>query len=248
MNEKYLIETLSRYNGVKFPEYYSIDEQIRALFNITMPQNLDNEFYVKQDEYLQDILSRKKIIDAKSILKEKRIALYLGDITLIQADAIVNAGNSILLGCFQPLHYCIDNAIHTFAGLEVRRDLFYEMQGKKEENGKCRVTKGYNLPSRYIFHTVGPIVNGNPTKQDEEDLKNCYLSCLKKTDEMHLENIVFCSIATGLYSFPIEKASKIAIKTIKNYLKETKSKLKVIFDLFSKGDYKVYERELSRES
>lgn len=247
MNEEYLIETLSSVNGVKVPESENKNQLIRALMNITMPVNLDGEFYQKQDEYLQGLLSKKKITKATDILAGKQIAIYLGDITEIEADAIVNACNSALLGCFVPGHHCIDNAIHSFAGLEVRRDLMNGLQGKEEPNGRCRVTSGYNLPSKFIFHTVGPMVTGQVTKKDEEDLKNCYLSCLKKADEMGLKTLVFCSISTGLYAFPIEHASKIAYSTVTDYLKSTNSKLCVIFDLFSKGDYEVYER-LSKEN
>lgn len=246
MNEEYLINYLENYNNVKFEKLQKNQDKIRALMNITIPVSLSDEFYKKQDEYLQNLLAEKTIASADEILEDKQIALFLGDITTIKADVIVNAGNSDLLGCFAPLHYCIDNAIHSFGGLQIRRDLMSLMQGKKEANGKCKVTKAYNLPCKYVFHTVGPIFNGTITKQMEADLTNCYLSCLQKADEMKLKNIVFCSISTGIFGFPIEKASKIAISTVKEYISKTNSKLKVIFDLFSKGDYEVYERELKR--
>ena len=244
MNEEYLINYLENYNNVKFEKLQKNQDKIRALMNITIPVSLSDEFYKKQDKYLQNLLAEKTIASADEILGDKQIALFLGDITAIKADVIVNAGNSDLLGCFTPLHYCIDNAIHSFGGLQIRRDLMSLMQGEKEENGKCKVTKAYNLPSKYVFHTVGPIFRGFITKQMEADLTNCYLSCLQKADEMGLKNIVFCSISTGVFGFPIEKASKIAINTVKEYISKTNSKLKVIFDLFSKGDYEVYEREL----
>lgn len=243
MNEEFLINYLEDYNKTRFDYIQNKQDKIRALMNITIPNNLSEGFYKKQDEYLQDLLKNKKIIYASDILKNNQIALFLGDITTINADAIVNAGNSQLLGCFAPLHYCIDNAIHSFGGLQIRRDLIDIMQGGKEANGKCKVTKAYNLPCKYIFHTVGPIFRGVITKMIEIDLLNCYLSCLKKADEMGLKNIVFCSISTGVFGFPIEKASKIAINTVKNYLKETNSKLKVIFDLYSQKDYEMYENE-----
>ncbi len=246
MNEEYLISFLEKYNNVKFEKLQNNQDKIRALMNITMPASLSDEFYKKQDEYLQNLLAGKTIINVDEILGNKQIALFLGDITTIKADAIVNAGNSDLLGCFAPLHYCIDNAIHSFGGLQIRRDLMSLMQGKKEADCRCKVTKAYNLPCKYIFHTVGPIFNGIITKQMEIDLTNCYLSYLQKADEMKLNNIVFCSISTGVFGFPIEKASKIAISTVKEYLNKTNSKLKVIFDLFSKKDYEVYERELER--
>lgn len=244
MNEEFLINYLEDYNKVKFDNIQNKQDKIRGLMNITMPISLNNEFYQKQDEYLKDLLKRKTMFNASDILKNNQIALFLGDITTIKADAIVNAGNNELLGCFVPLHYCIDNAIHSFGGLQIRRDLIKIMNGSKEANGKCKVTKSYNLPCEFVFHTVGPIFNGIITRQMEIDLENCYLSCLKQADELKLNNIVFCSISTGVFGFPIEKASDIVINTVKNYLKQTKSKLKVIFNLFSQKDYDVYARKL----
>ena len=211
--------------------------------NITMPYDLSDEYYKRQDNILKDLFSKKEIIDISSF--KDGISLYKGDITLVKADAIVNACNNKMLGCFVPGHHCIDNAIHSFAGLQVRRDMINIMdaQGHDEPNGDCKVTKAYNLPSKYIFHTVGPIYSG--IKQDEIDLTNCYLSCLRQADEMGLESIVFCSLATGIYGFPIEKASSIAINTVKEYLdKENKNLKKVVFDLFSGGDFDVYYRKI----
>ena len=247
MNEKFLIEYLSKFNNVVLPSDQDNDAKIRALMNITMPIDLSLEFYTKQDEYLQELLKSKTIVDAESILSGQRVALHLGDITLVKADAIVNACNNTLLGCFVPGHYCIDNAIHSFAGLQVRRDLMNDLQGTLEPNGRCRVTAGYNLLCKYIFHTVGPHIHGEPTPQDILDLQNCYISCLKMADKLHLDNIVFCSISTGLYSFPIKKASEIAYNTVLQYLDNNKTNLKVIFDLFSVEDYLCYER-LSKEN
>ena len=243
MNDiKWCIEYLKKINGIKD----DLDDSFttfRALLNITMPINLSDEFYIKQDNVLKEILSTKQIVDITSF--DDGVSLYKGDITLLKADAIVNACNSKMLGCFVPHHHCIDNAIHSFAGLEVRRDMMDIMskQGHDEENGQVKVSKGYNLPSKYIFHTVGPIYSG--INKDNIDLANCYYSCLKKADEMKLESIVFCSLSTGIFGFPIEKACKIAIKCVKNYLKdENKNIKKVIFDLFSDYDYEVYKNNL----
>lgn len=216
---------------------------LRALLNVTMPYGLSDEFYKKQDEVIKEIISKKEIFDVDHV--DDGVSLYKGDITGIKADAIVNACNNKLLGCFVPGHHCIDNAIHSFAGLEVRRDLMkvMEEQGHDEENGKCKVTKAYNLPSKYIFHTVGPVYSGS--KQDNVDLESCYLSCLKMADEMGLNSIVFCSLSTGIFGFPIEKASEIAMKTVKKYLEEENKNIKkVIFNLFSDGDYDVYRRKI----
>lgn len=240
---KWCINYLKEKSGIS--SFMDLDDEaaFRALQNITMPYALSDEFYSKQDKVLKEILSKKKIVDTANF--NDGISIYKGDITLINADAIVNACNNKLLGCFVPGHHCIDNAIHSFAGLQVRRDLMrvMEEQGHDEKNGRCKVTSAYNLPSRYIFHTVGPIYSG--INQDDIDLENCYLSCLRKADEMKLESIVFCSLSTGIFGFPIEKASKIAVRTVKNYFeKENGSIKKVIFDVFSKNDYEVYKRTI----
>ena len=190
---KWCIEYLKEYNHLSNLSYRDDDfDTFRGLLNITMPINLSIEFYERQDNVLQEALNNKKIYDASNFMEG--ISLYKGDITLIKADAIVNACNSKMLGCFVPGHNCIDNAIHSFAGLQVRRDMMDIMkkQGYDEPNGQVKVSNAYNLPSKYIFHTVGPIYSGK--KQDEIDLYNCYYSCLKKADEMKLESIVFCSI------------------------------------------------------
>lgn len=234
------INYLKEYNHLK--ELPAMDDYtlFRALLNITMPVNLSDEFYQKQDIVLKDILSHKEVVDSSSF--KDGISLYKGDITLIKADAIVNACNSQMLGCFIPGHHCIDNAIHSFAGLQVRRDMMDIMnkQGHEEPNGQVKVSNAYNLPSEYIFHTVGPIYSG--THRDETDLASCYLTCLKKADEMKLESIVFCSLSTGIFGFPIEKACKIATNCVKSYLKEENKNIKkVIFDVFSDSDYEVYK-------
>ena len=240
---RWCINYLKEYNHINSLFDVNDFNTLRGLMNITMPYDLSDEYYQKQNNILKELLSKKEIIDVSSF--KDGISLYKGDITLIKADAIVNACNNKMLGCFVPGHHCIDNAIHSFAGLQVRRDMMDIMnkQGHDEANGDCKVTNAYNLPSKYIFHTVGPIYSG--IKQDEIDLANCYLSCLRKTDEMGLESIVFCSLATGIYGFPIEKASSIAINTVKEYLeKENKNIKKVIFDLFSQNDYLIYKKNL----
>ena len=246
-NIEWCIDYLSRYNNVKVPSKLSEETAFRALQNITMPDILSDEFFTKQDEVLKEIIAQKTITDV-SVFPDG-ISIYLGDITLLRADAIVNACNSKMLGCFVPGHNCIDNAIHSFAGLQVRKDMqkIMLLQGYDEPNGLCKVTKGYNLPCKYIFHTVGPIYTG--IKQDETDLKNCYLSCLKKADEMCLNNIVFCSLSTGVFGYPIEKASLVAVNTVKEYLKdENKNIKKVVFDVFSKKDYDVYYKTINKKN
>ena len=243
---KWCIEYLKQYNRIDALPQMPDEALFRALQNITMPYALSEEFYQRQDAVLQDILSRKDITDVADF--SDGISLGKGDITLIKANAIVNACNNKMLGCFVPGHHCIDNAIHSFAGLQVRRDMMAIMkeQGHDEPNGDCKVTKGYNLPSEYIFHTVGPIYSGK--KQDEIDLAACYRACLKKADEMELTSLVFCCLSTGIFGYPIEEATSIAIREVKTYLSEKNKNLrKVVFNVFRGQDYDVYQRLLARD-
>lgn len=244
MNEDlvWCINYLKNINHLTEEIHLTPELALRALMNITMPLSLSDEFYERQDKILKRLISRKETIDVEN-LEEIRphISIVKSDIVSLKADAIVDAGNEKLLGCFQPLHGCVDNAIHSFAGLEVRRDLLkmMEKQGHDEACGLVKVTKGYNLQAKYIFHTVGPQIIHRVNEKNERDLKSSYLSCLKKADEMHLKSPVFPSISTGIYGYPIEKACKIAINVTKNYLLNSKIK-RVVFDLFSQGDYDVY--------
>lgn len=236
------IEILKNVNHIK--EYLPYDfKTFRGLMNITLPNNLDENYFEIEAKILENEYKNKKIIDVNTLEFVDNIALFKGDITDLKADAIVNAGNEQLLGCFVPLHNCIDNCIHSYAGLRVRKDLMeiMKIQNEEEKPGRCKVTKGYNLPSKYIFHTVGPKAFNGINKEKEEELKNSYLSCLKEADLLKLNTIVFPSISTGIYAFPIKKASKIAFNAVKNYLKENNSKLKVVFNLFLDEDYKIYE-------
>lgn len=243
------IEYLLKYNRIETEvNKYSFD-LFRSLMNITMPNNLDDSFYSLQDRIIQS-QRRGDIISIKETQRlAKNIYLYKGDITLLKVDAIVNACNNKMLGCFIPLHRCIDNAIHSYAGLQVRRDLIEVMnkQGHDEENGKVKVTLGYNLPSKYIFHTVGPMVFGSVSKRDISDLKNCYLSCLNKAIELKLDSIAFPCISTGEYHFDNALASEIAYETVNEYL-NTKSKLdiKVVFVVFKDIDYYLYKDKRER--
>ena len=243
---KWCIEYLKRYNGIDALPQMSDEALFRALQNITMPHELSAEFYQKQDAVLQNMLLSKEIVDVADF--SDGISVWKGDITLLKADAIVNACNNKMLGCFVPGHHCIDNAIHSFAGLQVRRDMMAVMnlQGHDEPNGDCKVTKAYNLPSKYIFHTVGPIYSG--VKQDEIDLASCYRSCIKKADEIGLASLVFCCLSTGIFGYPIEEATKIAIREVKTYLSEKNKNLrKVVFNVFREQDYDVYKRLLARD-
>lgn len=244
MNEEYLISYLERYNGRSF-DLKDDREKIRALMNITMPENLDDVFYHKQDEYLKAINDRRKYCKANELVYENGIALIKGDITEIECDAIVNACNSQLLGCFVPLHKCIDNTIHSFAGLQVRRDLMSVMkkQDYYEPNGRVKVTSGYNLKARYIFHTVGPVYRG--TNKDRLELRSCYQSCLNEAEKMGIKTIAFPSISTGIFAYPIEEAAKIAVDIVKEEIRD--KDIKVIFVMFTENDREIYERYLSAD-
>ena len=240
---EWCIEYLKQYNVVdNFPDMSDV-AIFRALCNITMPYNLSAEFYERQNTVLQEILYHKKVKDISDF--SDGISLYQGDITLIRADAIVNACNNKMLGCFVPNHHCIDNAIHSFAGLQVRRDMMkvMEEQGHDEPNGGCKVTKGYTLPSKYIFHTVGPIYGGK--LQDKIDLSNCYRSCLQTADEMKLDSLVFCCLSTGIFGYPNDKAAEIAVDTVKKYLVDENGSIKkVVFNVFLDKDYDIYKKLL----
>ncbi len=242
----FCIEYLSKNNHFQVTNTLDKFSIFRSLMNVSMPYSFSEEYYQKQDEVLQEELSKKTIIDGDSLEYVNNIALYQGDITLLKTDAIVNACNEKLLGCFIPLHSCIDNVIHSFAGLQVRRDLLsvMEKQGEDEKNGQCKVTKGYNLPAKYIFHTVGPKVSIRPTIEDKIDLRNCYISCLNEAVKLNLETIAFPSISTGIYGFPKSLASSIAIKAVRDFL-ETHS-LKVIFVTFSDEDTYLYKIRLEK--
>lgn len=216
---------------------------LRALFNVRTPKPADKEFLQIQDEYLREEIRQKGITDFNDLAPiQPDIYLWQGDITTLRCDAVVNAANSGLLGCFYPNHGCIDNAIHTFAGVELRLacNKIMETQGHEEETGKAKITPAFNLPCRYVIHTVGPIAVGKPTDKDCDLLRSCYRSCLETADEKHLKSIAFCCISTGEFHFPNNQAAKIAIETVKKYKFQTQSKIKVIFNVFKDVDCEIY--------
>jgi len=208
---------------------------------------MSDEFIQIQNEYLTEEIRKAGITDLNSLTPvRKQIYLWKGDITTLCVDAVVNAANSQMLGCFVPCHGCIDNAIHTFAGLQLRLACAYMMQvqGKPEETGTAEITPAFNLPSRYVIHTVGPIVSSRLTKQDCELLSSCYRSCLELADKKTLKSIAFCCISTGEFHFPNKKAAEIAVDTVTNYIENTQSGIKVIFNVFKENDYEIYRRIL----
>ena len=214
--------------------------------NLRDPKPIDSAFLCVQDEYLQKVTEEKGITEYTNIMPLKNeIYLWQGDITTLRCDAIVNAANSSLLGCFCPCHGCIDNAIHTYAGVELRLECaeIMKRQRHSEPAGRAKITKAYNLPCRYIIHTVGPIINKTVTCKDEEILTSCYLSCLELAEKYGIRSIAFCCISTGEYRFPNKAAANIAVNTVISYKQRTGSKIEVIFNVFKDHDYRIY-REL----
>ena len=244
---KYLLAENPRYSNVQIPE--NMDEQFylyRSLVNVRMPEPFSEEYLTIEDEYLQEEINKKGITHINELTPcSSDIYLWQGDITTIEADAIVNAANNQLLGCFCPCHACIDNCIHTFSGVKLRLKCneIMQKQGCKEPTGKAKITPAYNLPSKYVIHTVGPIISGILTKRDKELLASCYTECMRIADEYNLESIAFCCISTGEFHFPNDKAAQIAVNTVKEYKEKTNSKIKVIFNVFKDKDYEIY-REL----
>ncbi len=243
-----LIEILCAERGESVPKL--TDEQktdyFRALCNVRPPLPVSAEFLALQDEYLTAAKARKAIVDAENFAYVSEICLHKGDITALKCDAIVNAANSAMLGCFHPLHNCIDNAIHSAAGVQMRLSCSDLMKGKQAQNGEVIVTKGYNLPCKFVFHTVGPVVYVRVTKENESDLAKCYLNCLAKADEMKLKSIAFCCISTGVFGYPKEEAAQLAVKVVQQYKAQTASDIKVIFDVFTEEDYELYRRILEK--
>lgn len=246
---KYLIEYLlseQRQSSVELPPL--IDEQkrlFRALVNVRLPKEASKEFLRIQDEYLQEELRLNGITDILELTPVKSdIYLWKGDITTLKCDGIVNAANSQMLGCFCPNHYCIDNAIHTFAGIQLRQECaeIMKAQGHEEPTGQAKITKAYNLPCKYILHTVGPIVYGGLTEKHEKQLSDCYRSCLELSDENNLQSLAFCCISTGEFRFPNERAAEIAVHTVNEYKQQTQSKIKVVFNVFKEIDLEIYAR------
>ena len=249
---KYLIRELLReqpqYRNMEIPE--SAQDQknlLRSLFNIRMPEPVSEEFLQVQDAYLQGEAAEKGVTDLADLTPiEEGIYLWQGDITTLKCDAIVNAANSQMLGCFYPCHGCIDNAIHTFSGVQLRAacaDLMKE-QGHSEPTGTAKITPAYNLPCCYVLHTVGPIITGVVTKKDEQLLASCYRSCLELAEQNQVESIAFCCISTGEFHFPNKRAAEIAVKTVREYRQERQSKMEVIFNVFKETDLRIYRQLL----
>lgn len=220
---------------------------LRGLMNVRRPVRIGADFLQVQDAYLQDETAAKGITDIADLTPiQPGLYLWQGDITTLKCDAIVNAANSGMTGCYIPNHRCIDNAIHTFAGVELRLtcEQLMEQQGYPEPTGQAKITPAFNLPCRYVLHTVGPIISGIVTKEDKELLASCYRSCLELAAENGLESVAFCCISTGEFHFPNDLAAEIAVRTVKEFLKKQTSVKKVIFNVFKDLDKAIYEKLL----
>lgn len=246
---KRLLKEQPRYSNIQIP--VGTDEQkamLRSLMNIRMPGTMDEDFLSVQDEYLRQINAEKGVVTLSDMEEiQQDIYIWKGDITRLKVGAIVNAANSGMTGCYQPCHNCIDNCIHTYAGIQLRLTCaeIMEEQGYQEPIGQAKITPSYNLPCDYVIHTVGPIVQGKLTKKHEELLESCYKSCVEIANENGVDSIAFCCISTGVFMFPNERAAEIAVKTIKEYKEKTNSSIKVVFNVFKDQDEEIY-RELLR--
>ena len=251
---RYLLRTLldeSEYRGMTIPA----DEQeqkdlLRALLNIRPPRKLPQEFLAVQDAYLQQERDARGIVDGNALPTvpgDARLAIWQGDITTLQVDAIVNAANSGMCGCFSPLHNCIDNIIHTRSGVQLRLTCadIMRKQGHEEPTGRAKITPAFNLPCKYVLHTVGPIITNQVTAKDRELLASCYRSCLELAAAYQLENVAFCCISTGVFRFPNELAAEIAVETVRTFLQQETSIKKVIFNVFKDLDKELYTRLLA---
>ena len=243
-----LLDERPEYRGARAPA--DGEEQrllLRALMNVRMARKCSAEFLRVQDEYLRAELEAKGITDVDSLTPVRRgLYIWRGDITTLRCGAIVNAANSGMTGCYVPNQRCIDNCIHSYAGVELREYCAELMrsQGHEEPTGRAKITPAFNLPCRYVLHTVGPIISGRVTRRDEELLASCYRSCLELAAENGLESVALCCISAGEFRFPNEPAAEIAVRTVKEFLQKQTSVRKVIFNVFKDLDKAIYEKLL----
>lgn len=255
----YLIRELLReqpeYSNTQIPANEQEQRNLlRSLFNIRMPQLVSEAFLEVQDAYLQERAKEKGITDSSDLTPaQDGLYLWKGDITTLRCDAIVNAANSQMLGCFCPCHGCIDNAIHSAAGLRLREacsrymdDRHREDPDYEEPTGRAVLTPGFCLPCRYVIHTVGPVVGMRLTEELKQDLRNCYVSCLEAAADQGLRSIAFCCISTGEFHFPNDKGAEIAVDTVTKFMKQRETVFdRIVFNVFKDGDRKLYEKLLS---
>ena len=250
---QYLINEDPQYSGMRIPEDLQGKRDLfRALRNVREPKPVSEEFLRLQDEELQSQLQEKGVVELAAVQQlsifnsQFSISLWQGDITRLRVDAIVNAANAQMLGCFHPLHKCIDNAIHSAAGVQLREECHRLMlqQGHPEPTGQAKITKAYNLPCKCVIHTVGPIIpDGIPTESQKEQLASCYRNIMACADENGLESVAFCCISTGEFRFPNQQAAEIAVQTVKDYLTVHPdcSVKQVVFNVFKDEDRDIYQ-------
>lgn len=243
---QYLLKEEIRFGRQKIPKDKQEQENLlRSLMNVRPPKPISEDFLRIQDEYLTERNMERGITDVadlKPVKSDPRFYIWQGDITTLKCDAIVNACNSQMLGCFSPMHACIDNFIHTYAGIELRLKMheIMSMQGHEEETGKAKITSAYNLPAKYILHTVGPVIQWEVTREDEELLADCYRECLKLAADTGVESIAFCCLSTGVFRFPQQRAAEIATDTVKQFMDQDSRIKKVIFNVFKDEDFEIY--------
>lgn len=248
----YLIDYLKKENddlkNIEVPDEETEQKRLlRSLMNILPAKAIGKDFLDIQDAYLQAEQKKKRLVSLADLVPvQKGIYLWQGDITALKTDGIVNAANSALLGCFVPCHGCIDNAIHSAAGIQLRLECARIMEAQKmpEPVGKAKITKAYNLPCRYVLHTVGPVIYGRVTDADCASLADCYRSCMELADANGLKSIAFCCISTGEFHFPNELAAEIAVQTVKECRKNDQTGPAVVFNVFKDMDYEIYRRLL----
>ena len=251
----YLVDALAAerdLNVMEGADAETLWELFRGLANTRPAEPASPALLAAQDELLRGMIDEAGVHGAEEAALsplDPRLRMWRGDITTFAADSIVNAANSQMLGCWVPGHHCIDNAIHTFAGIQLRLECarIMEAQGHEEPTGQAKITPGYNLPAGHVIHTVGPIANGSPTPEHREQLASCYRSCLDIAAENDLESIAFCCISTGIFGFPQDEAAEIAVSTVRSWLVEHDSPMVVVFNVFGAEDERLYRMQLGIE-
>ena len=245
-----LIEEREAYRDTVLPADLSEKRRLlRSLMNVRPPAPVSEEFLAVQDAYLKERLAERGVTRLEDLTPVRPgVYLWQGDITTLAVDAIVNAANSQLLGCFVPCHGCIDNAIHTYAGVQLRLACARIMAGQRgeEPTGRAKITKAYQLPCRYVLHTVGPIIYGAVTERDRQLLASCYRACLDLAAAHNLHSVAFCCISTGEFHFPHELAAEIALQTVTAWQQKNPDQIEVIFNVFQDSDRELYQRLLRK--
>ena len=247
---KGLLAEETEYYGIQIPAHLEGQKRfLRSLMNVRPPHAADPQLLKIQDEYLTQEIQARGIVDADALpvsRVDRRLVLWRGDITTLKADAIVNAANSSLRGCFIPCHSCVDNIIHSGSGIQLRLacDEIMRKQGHEEPVGTAKITPAFNLPCRYVIHTVGPLVSGPLTDTHCGQLADCYRSCLQLASEHDLTSVAFCCISTGEFHFQPREAAAIAVDTVKDFLRGDRKIKRVVFNVFKPEDYEIYRKLL----